>query len=91
MSEGHLRARIAAWGREKQWVPAYVGDQLEATPAELRAARENVTIWTARAESQTDPAEAEQLRAAAERMCERVAELEKQVADLQFIDDARAA
>ena len=91
MSEGQLRARIAAWEREKQWAPAYVADQLEAAQAELRAARENVTIWTARAESQTDPAEAEQLRAAAERMCERVAELEKQVADLQFIDDARAA
>ncbi|OLT01432.1 hypothetical protein BJF90_31975 [Pseudonocardia sp. CNS-004] len=91
MSEGRLRARIAAWEREKSWAPDYVADRLEATHAALRAARENTTVWAARAAAEPDPLEADQLRAAAEQSRGRVGELEQQIDDLQFADDARAA
>jgi hypothetical protein len=91
MSEGRLRARIAAWEREKEWAPDYVAEQLEATHGALRNARENATVWAARAGAETDPLEADQLRAAVEQCRVRVAELEKQVDDLEFADDARAA
>ena len=91
MSEGRLRARIAAWEREKEWAPDYVAERLEATQSALRAARENLTIWAARADVETDPLEADQFRGAAEQMRERVAEMEKQIEDLRFADDARAA
>ncbi|NMH79813.1 ATP-dependent DNA helicase [Pseudonocardia xinjiangensis] len=91
MSEGRLRARIAAWEREKSWAPDYVADRLEATHSALRAARENATVWSARADAEPDPLEADQLRGAAEQSHKRVAELEHQLDDLQFADDARAA
>lgn len=91
MSEGAIRARIAAWEREKEWAPDYVADRLEATHSALRAARENVTVWAARADTEADPLEADQLRGAVEQSRTRVADLEKQVVDLQFADDARAA
>lgn len=91
MSEGQLRVRIAAWEREKAAAPEYVADRLEATHAALRAARENATLWSARADYAATPLDADQLRAAAEQARGRVAELEKQVEDLQLADDTRAA
>jgi hypothetical protein len=91
MSEGRLRARVAAWDREQRFAPRYVADELEAAHAELRTARTNATLWTARADAAHDPREAEQLRNAAAAAATRAAELEPIVTDLEFADDARAA
>jgi conjugative relaxase-like TrwC/TraI family protein len=95
MSEGQLRARVAAWEREQAWAPRYVADELEAAHAELRRARTDATVWAARADAlaQTgaDPLAADQLRAAAEQAQQRAEQLAPILADLQLADDARAA
>jgi hypothetical protein len=91
MSEGRLRAVVAAWEREQRVAPRYVADQLEAAHDELRKARTDATVWAARADAETDPLEADQLRAAAMEAAERVEQLAPIVADLTFSDDARVA
>ena len=89
MSEGKLRARIAAWEREQRWAPTYVVDQLDACHEALRKARSDATIWRARADAETDPLAADQLRAAAEEAEQRAAQLDDQIRDLEYVDQAR--
>lgn len=91
MSEGRLRALVVAWEREQAWAPRYVADELEAAHDELRCTRTDATVWTARAEAETDPLQADQLRAAAEQAAARAVELEPIVADLELADDIRTA
>ncbi|MDN5749654.1 MAG: AAA family ATPase, partial [Pseudonocardia sp.] len=91
MSEGRLRALVVAWEREQAWAPRYVADELEAAHDELRRARTDATVWTARAEAATDPLQADQLRAAAEQAAARAVELEPIVVNLELADDIRAA
>ncbi|WP_219417705.1 MobF family relaxase [Pseudonocardia nigra] len=91
MSEGRLRARVAAWEREQRFAPRFVADQLEAAHEALRGARTDATVWAARADAETDPLEADQLRAAAEEARQRAEELAPVVADLEFADDTRTA
>ncbi|MDN5854038.1 MAG: hypothetical protein L0K86_14560 [Actinomycetia bacterium] len=90
MSEGKLRARVAAWEREQHWAPRYVADQLDATHEALRKARTDATVWAARADAEPDPLEADQLRAAAAEARQRADRLEPVLADLQSADDGRA-
>ncbi|MFC4943318.1 MobF family relaxase [Pseudonocardia sp. GCM10023141] len=89
MSEGRLRARIAAWEHELRWAPRYVADELEATHDALRTARDDATLWAARAEVETDPKTREELRSAAEHAAAQVETLAEQVRDLEFADEAR--
>lgn len=91
MSEGRLRARVAAWEREQRFAPRFVAPELEAAHEELRRARTDATLWAARADAEPDPLEADQLRAAARQAANRAAELEPVVTDLEFADDARTA
>ena len=90
MSEGRLRARVAAWEREQRAAPRYVADELEATHDALRKARTDATVWAARADTHPDPLEADQLRAAAHEAAERAEQLAAAVRDLEFADDVRA-
>ncbi|MEJ3652037.1 MobF family relaxase [Actinomycetes bacterium KLBMP 9759] len=89
MSEGRLRARIVAWEREQRWAPTYVVDQLDATHEALRKARTDATIWAARADAETDPLAADQLRAAAAEAERNAEQLDEQVRDLEYVDQAR--
>jgi hypothetical protein len=91
MSEGRLRALVAAWDREQNFAPRYVADELEAAHDALRRARTDATVWTARADAETDPLAADQLRAAAVEAAQRADELAPIVADLEFADDVRTA
>ena len=91
MSEGRLRARVEAWEREQAWGPRYVAPDLEAAHDELRQARADATVWTARADAAADPLDADQYRAAAEQAAARVEQLVPIVADLELSDDVRAA
>jgi hypothetical protein len=91
MSEGQLRARVAAHDRELAWAPPYVADQLEATHTAWRKADTDATLVAARADTAADPAEAEQLRTAAHAARAEAERLVAQVAQLDAADQARAA
>jgi conjugative relaxase-like TrwC/TraI family protein len=90
LSNGQLRARVRAMQREETWAPRYVADELEATTQEATRCRTDAQIWAARAEASQDPAEQEQLRAAAEEARRRADELDQQGALLDVADTARA-
>ncbi len=90
MTEGQLRARVAAYTREEVWAPRYVAEELAATHEALRRREADTTVWTARAEAETDPHEAAQLRAAADTARTEAEQLAGQVAQLEQADAARA-
>jgi conjugative relaxase-like TrwC/TraI family protein len=84
-SDGLLRARARAADRVRDWLPAYVDDQLAATSeaADTRAA--DATMWEAHAEIEDDPATAATLRAqAAEARADvdRLADLRDQLEEI---------
>jgi hypothetical protein len=91
MTEGRLRNRVAAYERELAWAPRYVADELEAAHTALRRHRTDSTVWDARADAETDPLQADQLRAAAETAREQADQLAEQVEQLELADTARAA
>lgn len=91
MTEGRLRNRVAAYEHELRWAPRYVADELEATHDALRRHRHDATVWDARANAESDPTEAAQLRVAAETAREQAEQLAEQVQQLELADDVRAA
>ncbi len=91
MTEGRLRARIAAYTREENWAPRWVGDELAATHDALRQREQDATVWFARADAHPDPAEAAALRAAADTARAEAAQLTVQVDQLEEADAARTA
>lgn len=91
MTEGQLRARIAAWDREQTWAPRYVADELDATHDALRRHRTDATVWAARAHAATDPDERANHQAAADAARAEADRLEPIVAQLETADTARAA
>jgi hypothetical protein len=91
MTEGRLRNRVAAYDHELRWAPRYVADELEATHDALRRHRNDATVWAARADTETDPTEAEQLHTAAATAREQAEQLTEQVEQLELADDVRAA
>jgi len=90
MTEGRLRVRVAAYGREETWAPRYVADELEATHEALRRHRTDATVWAARADTAPDPLEADQLHAAAQTARAEAGQLAQRVVELEAADDARA-
>jgi conjugative relaxase-like TrwC/TraI family protein len=91
MTDGRLRNRVAAYERELNWAPRYVADELEAAHQELRRNRTDATVWSAKAEAMSDPAEREQLRAAAAEAERAASSLAVQVEQLELADQARAS
>ncbi len=89
MREGQLRARVAAWEREKNWAPPYVADQLEATHQALYRAQADALIWAARAEATDDAGEKAQLSAAANQARAEAERFTQLLPQLQEADDAR--
>jgi hypothetical protein len=90
MSEGLLRAQVAAWEREQTWAPRYVADELDATREALRTQQDNATLWAARAAVEPDQLERDQLTAAATAAQARAEQLAEQVEQLRIADDARS-
>lgn len=91
MTEGRLRVRVAAYTREEAWAPRYVADELEATHDALRRHQTDATMWAARAQTETDPAERDQLNTAAQTAREQAEQLARQIEQLEIADAARAA
>ncbi len=89
MSEGKLRALWAAWQRELNTAPRYVADELDATHDALRRAREDATVWAARADAENDPLVRDELATAAAQARERAEQLADQVEQLEYADHAR--
>lgn len=87
MTEGQLRARVAAYDRERAWAPRWVADELAATAEQAAARRADAEVWAARAEAgDGDPRLAEQA-AAARTDADALA---AQHAELLDVDAARA-
>jgi hypothetical protein len=91
LTDGQLRARSHALTREEVWAPQFVADQLSVTHQHAEKARTDAVIWSARADTATDPAEADQLRVAAASAAELARDLSERAASLEGADDARAA
>ena len=90
MSDGQLRVRIWAAERERACAPRYVADELAATAEAAQKARTDATLWSARAQApDVDDADRAQLRAAAEQAARQADELDLQVAQLEYADEAR--
>jgi len=88
LSEGALRARVAAYQRLERVAPAYVADDLAEAEQELRRARRESTLMAAKVEV-ADAQDREELRAAAERAVERAAAAERRVEVLTEQDRLR--
>ena len=89
LSEGKLRALWAAWQRELNTAPRYVADELDATHDALRRAREDATVWAARAAAETDPLVRDELAIAANAARDQAEQLAGQVEQLEYADHAR--
>jgi hypothetical protein len=84
-SDGLLRARARAAERVRNWLPAYVDDQLAATSQAAAARAADATLWQAHAEIEDDPATAQALRAQAAEAradAERLADLRDQLEEI---------
>ncbi len=91
MTDGRLRARVAAWERERNWAPAWVDEQLAATHQRRDQLVTDATVWDARADAPgVSDADAARLRADAAAARTEAAQLAEQLAQLEFVDDARA-
>src|SRR5690606_10963463 len=91
LSDGALRARVAAYQREETWAPPWVGDELAATSQAAARYRQDAELARARARVATDPAEqaaAEQQARQAAAMAEILAEQQRR---LELADAARGA
>jgi conjugative relaxase-like TrwC/TraI family protein len=91
MTDGRLRMRVVAYEREQVWAPHAVEDQLAATHQRAEKARTDAAVWTARADTLTDPDEAARLRANAAAAATEAAELAERAALLEQADADRAA
>jgi hypothetical protein len=91
MTEGQLRARVAAYEREKRWAPAYVAGELEATYEALHRTQADAIIWAARADATTDPEQKSQLTAAAAEAHAEAQRYSNQIPQLEEADAARSA
>jgi hypothetical protein len=90
LTDGRLRARVAAYQRERVWAPRYVADELAATSERIAARRTDAEVWAARADGLADPIEAQRLRDAAEAARAEAEKLAERVAELDEADKARA-
>ncbi|WP_308190958.1 MobF family relaxase [Pseudonocardia terrae] len=90
MTDGQLRVRVAAYDRERTWAPDWVADDLAAAHQQAQRHHTNAELWTARAGTLGDPAEREQLLAAAAEARDEAKRAAARAAELQIIDDARA-
>jgi conjugative relaxase-like TrwC/TraI family protein len=89
LSDGDLRVRVRAYEREETWAPDWVADELAATYQAAERNRADAEVWTARANTATDPAEQEQLRGEAERARQDAEDLATRAAELEAADLAR--
>jgi len=91
MSDGQLRARIRAWEREQIWAPRYVGNELAGTRQAADTHRQTAALRAAEAAAAPDDDQRERLDAEAREAAALADVLDARVAQLQQLDDARAA
>jgi hypothetical protein len=82
---------VRAYQREEAWAPAYVADDLAAAEQRAARARTHAELWAAQAEVALDPEAAGCFRKAAAHARAEAEEADRQIADLQVADEARAA
>ena len=91
LSDGALRARVAAWERERNWAPRWVDEELAATHEHRERRAQDATVWEAHADTpDTPPDDAARLRAEAAAARAEVVQLDAQLADLEMASNARA-
>ncbi|WP_181779357.1 MobF family relaxase [Pseudonocardia pini] len=87
-SDGQLRVRVAAMEREEAWAPAYVADELADARRQAEAHRVDARLWEARSVRSDNGSS---LRTAADAAQREANSLTERIAELEKIDDARAA
>jgi hypothetical protein len=90
LSDGQLRVRVRAHEREATWAPRYVGNELAGTHHATATYRQSAALRLAEADSASEPAEQQRLRAEAAQAHALADTLDARAAELQQLDDARA-
>ncbi|MFC6156115.1 MobF family relaxase [Kribbella jiaozuonensis] len=90
MTVGQLRVRVAAYQREQNWAPPYVGEELAATRQAADKARQQAALRDAEADATTEREARERLRAEADDARALAKAHDAIVADLVEVDEARA-
>jgi conjugative relaxase-like TrwC/TraI family protein len=91
LTDGQLRVRIRAAEREEKWGPRYVANELAGTRQAMATHQQTAQLRDAESVAATDPGERERLRTEAAQARALVDRLAERVAQLQLVDDARAA
>jgi conjugative relaxase-like TrwC/TraI family protein len=90
MTVGQLRVRVAAYQREQNWAPPYVGEELAATRQAADNARRTAALRDAEADNAPDHETSERLRIEAEDARAMAKAHDILVAELAEVDEARA-
>ncbi|TCC35094.1 MobF family relaxase [Kribbella sindirgiensis] len=90
MTVGQLRVRVAAYQREQNWAPPYVGEELAATRQAADKARQQAALRDAEADATADPDARERLRTEADDARALAKAHDALVAELSEVDEARA-
>jgi hypothetical protein len=91
LSDGQLRMRVRGWQREQAWGPRYVGQELAGTHQAAAHHRQTAALRRAEADTATDGAERARLHQEAAEAAALADALDERAAQLQQLDDARAA
>jgi hypothetical protein len=91
LTNGQLRMRIRAWEREQAWGPRYVGHELAGTRQAVTHHHQTAVLRRAEADATTDDVERARLHQEAADAAALATTLDQRVAQLQQLDDARAA
>ncbi|MDT0352904.1 MobF family relaxase [Pseudonocardia charpentierae] len=91
LSDGQLRMRVRGWQREQAWGPRYVGHELADTHQAAAHHRQTAALRRAEADTGTDCAERVRLHREAAEAAALADALDHRAAQLQQLDDARAA
>ena len=90
MSTGQLRVRLRAYNREQSWAPPYVANELAGTRQAVQQRRNDAALRTAEADTSTELAARQRLRAEAEQATALADALDARIRELELVDEARA-
>jgi hypothetical protein len=89
LTDGRLRARVAAYERERVWAPRWVGDELAATSQRAAERRADAELWSAHAATPVEGEEPVRLAEEAAAAAVEAAVLEQQAVELEEADRVR--
>ena len=90
LTDGQLRCRVDAFDRERAWAPRYVGDELGEANRQAATRDADAVLWSAHANQATSDIERDMLRADADDARAEAESLRERIVELETVDDARS-